>query len=60
MGRWCAEEEGLRESLLNRDHTTLYRYSLPHVFERYAMGLQDGHALIRLARVDWHLATSHR
>lgn len=45
---WCAEEEGLWDALLERDHTDQYRHSLPAVFERYAMGLEDGRALIRL------------
>ena len=45
---WCAEEEGLWDALLERDHTDQYRHSPPSVFERYAMGLDDGRALIRL------------
>ena len=45
---WCAEEEGLLDALLERDHTDQYRHSPPSVFERYAMGLEDGRALIRL------------
>ena len=45
---WCAEEEGLWDALLERDHTDQYRQSPPSVFERYAMGLDDGRALIRL------------
>ena len=45
---WCAEEEGLWDALLERDHTDQYRHSRPSVFERYAMGLEDGRALIRL------------
>ena len=45
---WCAEEEGLWDALLERDHTDQYRHSPPSVFERYAMGLEDGRALIRL------------
>ena len=55
---WHAEEEGLRDALLNRDHTKHYRYSPPVVFERYEMGFEDGRALIRLAWVDRHVATS--
>ncbi len=52
---WRAEEEGLRDAVLNRDHTNHYRYSPPGVFERYAMGFQDGQALIRVSWVDRHL-----
>src|SRR5215469_2690417 len=53
---WCAEEEGLRDALSKRDGTYQHRDSPPMVFERYAMGLEDGRALIRLGRVDclWH------
>lgn len=57
---WRAEEEGLRDALLNRDHTNNYQYSPPGVFVRYAMGFQDGQALIRLAWVERHLATSRQ
>jgi hypothetical protein len=57
---WRAEEEGLLDALLHRDHTKLYRYSPRGVFVRYAMGFEDGQALIRLAGVDQHLATSRR
>jgi hypothetical protein len=56
--RWRAEEQGLRDAILNRDHTKHYRYSPPAVFERYAMGFLDGQALMRLAWVDRHLTTS--
>lgn len=58
---WQAEEEGLLDALLNRDHTNQYQDCPPAVFERYAMGLQDGQALIRTAAVDQHLAApDHR
>jgi hypothetical protein len=60
LEEWRAEEEGLLDAFLKRDHTNHYRYSSPSVFERYAMGLEDGQALIRLAWVDRHLATSRR
>ena len=39
---WRAEEEGLRDALLNRDRTYQYRCSPSGVLERYAMGLEDG------------------
>lgn len=58
---WQAEEEGLLDALLNRDHTNQYQHCPPGVFERYAIGLQDGQALIRTAAVDQQLATpAHR
>ena len=43
---WQAEEDGLWDALLNRDHTTQYQHCPPGVFKRYVMGFQDGHALI--------------
>ena len=57
---WRAEEEGLRDALLKRDRTYQYRYSPSILFERYAMGLEDGRSLIRLGWVDcmWHPAAN--
>ena len=49
---WRAEEEGLRDALLNRDHTSNYRYAAPGMLERYVLGFQDGQALIRAAWID--------
>jgi hypothetical protein len=57
---WQAEEAGLRDALLNRDHTTQYQQGPPTVFERYALGLQDGHAVLRTAAVYLHFATPTR
>jgi hypothetical protein len=57
---WQAEEEGLRDALFNRDHTTQYQQGPLRVFERYAMGLQEGHALLRTAAVYYHFATPTR
>lgn len=48
---WHAEEEGLRDALLNRSHANQYAYCPPGVLERYQMGLQDGLTLIRAAAV---------
>ncbi len=56
LAGWQAEEDGLRDALLNTDHTTQYQHCLPRVFERYVMGLQDGRALIRAAVVDQYFA----
>jgi hypothetical protein len=58
MQRWRAEEEGLRDALLKRDHTSQYRYFPVGVSERYAMGFEDGRSMIRLACVDRHFATA--
>ena len=49
---WHAEEEGLKDALLNKDHTNEYRQAPPAVFERYMLGFQDGRSLIRAAWVD--------
>lgn len=46
LAGWQAEEDGLRDALLNRDHTIQYQQCPPGVFKRYAMGLRDGQALI--------------
>jgi hypothetical protein len=47
---WCAEAEGLRDALLERDHTTQYQQGPTSVFERYATGLQDGRSVLRSPR----------
>ena len=49
---WQAEEEGLRDALLNRVHTNKYLHCPPGVFKRYVIGLQDGEALMHTAAVD--------
>ncbi len=55
---WHAEEEGLRDALLNRNHSNQYRDYPRSVFERYLMGLQDGRAMIRVAALSQQHATS--
>jgi predicted metal-dependent phosphoesterase TrpH len=58
---WQAEEEGLRDALLNSNHTNQYQHCAPGVFKRYVMGFQDGQALIHAASVDQHVPTpAHR
>ncbi len=57
---WQAEEAGLRDALFNRDHTTQYQQGPLDVFERYAMGLQEGHALLRNAAVYYQFAPPTR
>src|SRR5262245_28881528 len=49
---WCAEEEGLTDALLDNDRTAYFQHRSSAVFERYSLGLEDGRALIRAARVD--------
>jgi hypothetical protein len=51
IAEWRAEAEGLEDALLHRDHTTQYQQGAPSVFERYALGLQDGQAVLRTAAV---------
>ncbi len=48
---WRAEEEGLRDAVLHRDHVHKYRSHSPKVLERYLLGFQDAKALIRTTRV---------
>jgi hypothetical protein len=48
---WQAEEEGLRDALLNKNHTYQYQQGPPGVFERYVMGLQYGREVLRTAAV---------
>jgi hypothetical protein len=55
---WHAEEEGLWDALLNRDHTNQYRDYPQGVFERYLLGLQDGRAMIRIEGLFQPRATS--
>lgn len=52
LDKWYAEEEGLRDALLHRDRTDQFRCSLPAVFDRYAMGLEDGRSIILAACVE--------
>ena len=51
IAEWRAEAEGLEDALLHRDHTNQYQQGPPGVFERYAMGLEDGQAVLRTAAV---------
>ncbi|MEK9139591.1 MAG: hypothetical protein AAB308_00940, partial [Nitrospirota bacterium] len=48
---WRAEEEGLRDAVLRRDHVHKYRGRSPVLFERYVLGFQDAKALMRAAQV---------
>ena len=54
---WHAEEEGLCDALLNRDHTNQYQHGPLCVYGRYVFGLQDGEVLIRAAAMEQHFAT---
>jgi len=54
---WRADAEGLEDTLLHRDHTNQYQQGSPSVFERYALGLQDGQAVLRTAEVHHHGAS---
>ncbi len=50
VDEWRAEADGLRDALMNSDHTDNYRLCPPEVFRRYVLGFQDGTALLRAAR----------
>lgn len=47
---WRAEADGLRDALMDSDHTDNYRLCPPEVLRRYVQGFQDGTALLRAAR----------
>jgi len=49
---WRAEEDGLRDALLNRDHTEDYRSCPPEIRDRYMLGFRDGTALLRTVRIE--------
>jgi hypothetical protein len=48
---WRAEEDGLRDAVLHRDHVDKYRAHSPNVLERYLLGFHDAKALLRTTRV---------
>lgn len=50
---WRAEEDGLRDALLNKNHTDAYRLSTAEAFRRYVRGLREGRAILRVAQVDY-------
>lgn len=56
LERWQAEEEGLRDALIDGDHTHQYQQGPLCVYGRYVFGLQDGEALIRAAAMEQHFA----
>jgi hypothetical protein len=49
---WRAEEDGLRDALMNSDHTDDYRLYPPEICERYVRGFQDGTAWLRAAQAE--------
>jgi hypothetical protein len=56
---WRAEAHGLRDALMNSDHTDTYQLCPPEILRRYVMGFQDGTALLQAARVQpVHAATT--
>lgn len=48
---WRAEEDGLRDALLNKNYADAYRFSSTVVFQRYMLGFQDGTALLSTAQI---------
>ena len=56
---WSAEADGLRDALMNSDHTDAYRLCPPEILRRYVLGFQDGTAMLQAARVQRvHAATT--
>lgn len=56
---WRAEAHGLRDALMNSDHTDTYQLCPPEILRRYVMGFQDGTALLQASRVQpVHAATT--
>ena len=55
---WQAEEEGLRDALINGDHTNQYQRGPLCVYGRYVFGLQDGEALIHAAATEQYYGVS--
>jgi hypothetical protein len=49
---WRAEENGLRDALMNSDHTDDYRLCPSEIFQRYVLGFQDGTAMLRATWVE--------
>ena len=60
MDGWRAEEDGLRDALMNSDHADDYRLCPPEIFRRYVLGFQDGTALLRASRVRVNQADTMR
>lgn len=50
VDEWRAEADGLRDALMNTDHTDSYRLCPPEILRRYVQGFQDGAALLQAAR----------
>ena len=51
---WRAEEQGLQDALHYIDQSSQYRDCPPDVLKRYAIGFEDGQALIRIAWMYLH------
>lgn len=51
VDEWDAEADGLRDALMNSDHTDNYRQCPPEILRRYVLGLQDGTALLQASRM---------
>lgn len=48
---WRAEADGLRDAVMNRNHSDDYRLCSPEIRERYLLGLQDGIVMLQATRV---------
>ncbi len=47
---WQAEADGLRDAVMNRNHSDDYRLCSQDIRERYQLGLQDGIAMLQATR----------
>lgn len=48
---WQAEADGLRDAVMDRDHSDDYRLCSLEIRERYRLGLQDGIAMLHTSRI---------
>ena len=48
---WRAEADGLRDAVMNRNHSDDYRLCSEEIRDRYLQGLQDGIAMLQATRV---------
>ncbi len=55
MEEWRAEEDGLRDALLNMNQADAHRLNTTEIFRRYELGLRDGRGLLHVAEVE-HVA----
>ena len=50
---WQAEADGLRDAVMNRNHSDDYRLCSQEIRERYLLGFQDGIAMLQATRLQY-------